>query len=383
MNWFLKALKRIILIIMVFLSVVGLVALPFLFAIVQNWTEVRHLLQVVDLVEENYIEPVNSGRLVEGAAKGIVEALDDPYSVYMDSKTFKHLQEQISGAFGGVGIQVAVKDKHITVIAPIKGTPAYRAGIKAGDVIAKINGEDALDMDIERAVQLLRGKPGTTVKITVVRKNESKPLEFTLTREIINVPSVDGKLLSDLPVAYISISMFNEHTGDELVKVLNDLKTEGDYKGIILDLRDNPGGELTAAVKVADQFIGKGPVVTIRDRKGVVQVEDSDAGKLNLPLVVLVNGNSASASEIVAGAIQDYQAGVLVGTRTFGKGVVQTIYPIDNTTGLKLTTSKYFTPKGRDIHKKGITPDIVVEQPENGEDLQLAKAKEIIRAKLY
>ncbi|GAW29297.1 S41 family peptidase [Carboxydocella sp. ULO1] len=378
-----KALKRIILIIMVFLSVVGLVALPFLFAIVQNWTEVRHLLQVVDLVEENYIEPVNSGRLVEGAAKGIVEALDDPYSVYMDSKTFKHLQEQISGAFGGVGIQVAVKDKHITVIAPIKGTPAYRAGIKAGDVIAKINGEDALDMDIERAVQLLRGKPGTTVKITVVRKNESKPLEFTLTREIINVPSVDGKLLSDLPVAYISISMFNEHTGDELVKVLNDLKTEGDYKGIILDLRDNPGGELTAAVKVADQFIGKGPVVTIRDRKGVVQVEDSDAGKLNLPLVVLVNGNSASASEIVAGAIQDYQAGVLVGTRTFGKGVVQTIYPIDNTTGLKLTTSKYFTPKGRDIHKKGITPDIVVEQPENGEDLQLAKAKEIIRAKLY
>ncbi|AVX21251.1 carboxyl-terminal processing protease [Carboxydocella sporoproducens DSM 16521] len=378
-----KALKRIILIIMVFLSVVGLVALPFLFAIVQNWTEVRHLLQVVDLVEENYIEPVNSGRLVEGAAKGIVEALDDPYSVYMDSKTFKHLQEQISGAFGGVGIQVAVKDKHITVIAPIKGTPAYRAGIKAGDVIAKINGEDALDMDIERAVQLLRGKPGTTVKITVVRKNESKPLEFTLTREIINVPSVDGKLLPDLPVAYISISMFNEHTGDELVKVLNDLKTEGDYKGIILDLRDNPGGELTAAVKVADQFIGKGPVVTIRDRKGVVQVEESDAGKLNLPLVVLVNGNSASASEIVAGAIQDYQAGVLVGTRTFGKGVVQTIYPIDNTTGLKLTTSKYFTPKGRDIHKKGITPDIVVEQPENGEDLQLAKAKEIIRAKLY
>lgn len=378
-----KALKRIILIIMVFLSVVGLVALPFLFAIVQNWTEVRHLLQVVDLVEENYIEPVNSGRLVEGAAKGIVEALDDPYSVYMDSKTFKHLQEQISGAFGGVGIQVAVKDKHITVIAPIKGTPAYRAGIKAGDVIAKINGEDALDMDIERAVQLLRGKPGTTVKITVLRKNESKPLEFTLTREIINVPSVDGKLLPDLPVAYISISMFNEHTGDELVKVLNDLKTEGDYKGIILDLRDNPGGELTAAVKVADQFIGKGPVVTIRDRKGVVQVEESDAGKLNLPLVVLVNGNSASASEIVAGAIQDYQAGVLVGTRTFGKGVVQTIYPIDNTTGLKLTTSKYFTPKGRDIHKKGITPDIVVEQPENGEDLQLAKAKEIIRAKLY
>jgi len=368
---------------MVLLSLLGLLALPFFFTAIRNWSEVRHLLQVVNLVENNYIEPVSSGRLLEGAARGIVEALDDPYSVYMDSKTFKHLQEQISGAFGGVGIQVAVKDKHITVIAPIKGTPAYRAGIKAGDVIARINGEDALDMDIERAVQLLRGKPGTTVKVTVLRKNESKPLEFTLTREIINVPSVDGKLLPDLPVAYISISMFNEHTGDELVKVLNDLKTEGDYKGIILDLRDNPGGELTAAVKVADQFLGKGAVVTIRDREGVVQVEESDAARLNLPLVVLVNGNSASASEIVAGAIQDYQAGTLVGSKTFGKGVVQTIYPIDGTTGLKLTTSKYFTPKGRDIHKKGITPDVVVEQPEGGDDVQLAKAKEIMRSKLY
>lgn len=378
-----RALKRLVLLVMVLLSLLGLLALPFFFTAIRNWSEVRHLLQVVSLVENNYIEPVSSGRLLEGAARGIVEALDDPYSVYMDSKTFKHLQEQISGAFGGVGIQVAVKDKHITVIAPIKGTPAYRAGIKAGDVIARINGEDALDMDIERAVQLLRGKPGTTVKVTVLRKNESKPLEFTLTREIINVPSVDGKLLPDLPVAYIAISMFNEHTGDELIKVLNDLKAEGDYKGIILDLRDNPGGELTAAVKVADQFLGKGTVVTIRDRDGVVQVEESDAATLNLPLVVLVNSNSASASEIVAGAIQDYQAGTLVGSKTFGKGVVQTIYPIDGTTGLKLTTSKYFTPNGRDIHKKGITPDVVVEQPEGDTDVQLARAKEIMRSKLY
>lgn len=352
--------------------------------LVTNYQHIGTLIKVVKLVRNNYIEPVTTTQLMDGAIKGLVESLDDPYSVYLEPKRYKDLQVQMHGSFGGLGIQVGVKDKHITVIAPIKGTPAFRKGIKSGDVIVRVNDQDATSMDIDKAVELMRGPAGSSVKITVVReeKGEKKTLEFTIIRENITVPSVEGNLIKGEPIAHIQLSMFNENTGEELAETLKKLEQEK-FRGIILDLRNNPGGELEAAVKVANNFVPKGRIVTIRDRNGNEEIRDADGSKLNYPLVVLVNGFSASASEIVAGAIKDTKSGMLVGTKTYGKGVVQTIFKIDGDSGLKITTAKYFTPGGHDIHKKGIQPDVVVEHPEDSkEDVQLKKAVEIIKSKI-
>ncbi|MDA8210745.1 MAG: S41 family peptidase [Clostridia bacterium] len=369
---------------------IAIVVLMFLFGatvsgvLVTNYQHIGTLVKVVKLVRNNYIEPVTTTQLMDGAIKGIVESLDDPYSVYLEPKRYQELQVQMQGSFGGLGIHVGVKDKHITVIAPIKGTPAFRAGVKAGDVIARINDQDAINMDIDKAVELMRGPAGTRVKITVIReeKGEKKPLEFNIVREIITVPSVEGKLVKGEPIAHIQLSMFNENTKTELAETIKKLEQEK-FRGIILDLRNNPGGELKAAGDVANYFVPKGRIVTIRDRFGAVETIDADGDKLNYPLVVLVNGFSASASEIVAGAIKDTGSGTLVGTKTYGKGVVQTIFKLDSDSGLKITTAKYFTPKGHDIHKKGIDPDVVIEQPEDSkEDLQLNKAVEILKSKI-
>lgn len=369
---------------------IAIVVLMFLFGaavsgvLVTNYQHIGTLVKVVKLVRNNYIEPVTTTRLMDGAIKGIVESLDDPYSVYLEPKRYKELQVQMQGSFGGLGIHVGLKEKHITVIAPIKGTPAFRAGVKAGDVIVKINEQDATNMDIDKAVELMRGPAGTSVKITVVReeKGEKKTLEFTIVREIITVPSVEGELVKGEPIAHIQLSMFNENTAEELIQTIKKLEQEK-FRGIILDLRNNPGGELEAAAKVANFFVPKGRIVTIKDRYGAVETKDADGNKLNYPLVVLVNGFSASASEIVAGAIKDTKSGILVGTKTYGKGVVQTIFKLDSDSGLKITTAKYFTPNGHDIHKKGIEPDVVVEQPEDSkEDIQLNKAVEILKSKI-
>lgn len=369
---------------------IAIVVLMFLFGatvsgvLVTNYQHIGTLVKVVKLVRNNYIEPVTTTQLMDGAIKGIVESLDDPYSVYLEPKRYQELQVQMQGSFGGLGIHVGVKDKHITVIAPIKGTPAFRAGVKAGDVIARINEQDAINMDIDKAVELMRGPAGTSVKITVIReeKGEKKPLEFNIVREIITVPSVEGNLVKGEPIAHIQLSMFNENTKAELAETIKKLEQEK-FRGIILDLRNNPGGELKAAGDVANYFVPKGRIVTIRDRFGAVETIDADGDKLNYPLVVLVNGFSASASEIVAGAIKDTGAGTLVGTKTYGKGVVQTIFKLDSDSGLKITTAKYFTPKGHDIHKKGIDPDVVIEQPEDSkEDVQLNKAVEILKSKI-
>ena len=369
--------------------IIGLLAILLLSGVsmvgllVSNYHQLGNLLQVVELINTHYIEDVNSDQLVNGAIKGIVESLDDPYSSYLDPKDYTEMQQGISGTFGGIGITVGMRNDHITVIAPIKGTPAYQAGIKADDVITKINDETALDMELDKAVDLMRGEPDTEVKIEVMRKTKDKmeTLKFTIVREIINVPTVEGEVVEG-NIGYIQLSHFNSNTHAELEKVLGEL-TEEKIKGIILDLRFNPGGELQSAIKVADKFVEPGVIVSIREKNGREEVYRGEEEPIGLPLVVLVNGNSASASEIVAGAIKDTNAGTLVGTKTFGKGVVQSIYSLKGGAGLKLTMAKYYTPAGTDIHKKGIEPHVKVEQDEDAkQDLQLEKAKEIIKGKI-
>jgi carboxyl-terminal processing protease len=353
---------------------------------VSNYKHIGTLVKVVRIIDREFIEPVNSAQLIDGAIGGIVKSLGDPYSIYMEPKMFTSLQKDLRGTFGGVGISVGVREQHLTVIAPIKGTPAYRHGVKAGDVIYKIDDKEALEMDLEEAVSRIQGKEGTKVKLTMLRKGSRKPVEFNLTREVIVAPSVEGKILDKSEIAYVQLTQFKTNSGQELGKVLSELNNEG-FKGIILDLRDNPGGDLDAAVAVSKYFVPKGPIVSIKYRNGQEDKYVSDTEPLGVPLVVLINENSASASEIVAGAIKDTKAGVLVGTKSFGKGVVQSIFPLDNGAGLKLTTAKYYTPSGHDIHKKGIKPDVEVKLPKLQEDkefkdTQLDKAIEIMKEKI-
>ncbi|GAB4262931.1 S41 family peptidase [Thermincola ferriacetica] len=350
-------------------------------ALITNYNNVGTLARVISLIERNYLETVKTETLVEGAVKGIVDSLGDPYSVYMPPKMFKELQEKMQGSFGGVGIIVSMKGEHIAVIEPIKGTPAEKAGIKAGDIITKVNDKDTKDMDLDTAVGLMRGPVGTEVVLQVFRKQTNKFLNFKIVREMIEVPTVEGKILPNTKIGYIAISMFASNTDEELDKVLQEVLAHKP-KGLILDLRDNPGGDLESAVRIADKFIPKGPIVYVEYRTGSDEYYEADDKRIELPLVVLINENSASASEIVAGAIKDTGSGTLVGTKTFGKGVVQSIYTLQNKAGLKLTTAKYLTPKKRDIHKKGIQPDVKVELPENSEkDLQLEKAISILEEK--
>lgn len=375
--WGFAAVISIFLAALILLS--GIVA----FLALSNYKNIGSLLYVTNTVKSNYIEPVSAGRLVNGAIKGIVESLDDPYSVYLEPKIFKQLTEQISGVFGGVGIVVGMKQDHLTVLAPVKGTPAYKAGIKSGDVITEIDGKKALKINLDTAVSLIKGPAGTKVKLTVMREGTDKPLSFDLKREIITLPTVEGEMIKGTKIAHIRLTQFSTQTSEDLSKTLVELKSQK-YQGIILDLRDNPGGELDAAVEVADNFVPpETPIVHIVYRKGSPKVYMSDEESLKVPLVVLVNEGSASASEIVAGAIKDTKAGTLIGTKTFGKGVVQQIYDLPHDAGLKLTIAKYLTPKKHDINKKGIIPDIIVKQPANAKkDVQLDKAIKIIEDKI-
>lgn len=349
-----------------------------------NYKGLGNLVKVVTLVKGQYLFEVAPEKLVEGAIKGVVESLDDPYSVYLDAKTYSSLQEQIRGSFGGIGVLVGVKDHYLTVVKPFPNTPAAEKGIKAGDIIIQIGDRPTKDMDTETAVSLMRGPVGSRVELTIMREGVKEPFKVPLTRQEISVPTVEGRMLpNENNVGYIAISQFTENTGEELVKILHELRAEG-MEGLVLDLRDNPGGELNSAIKIADQFLGKGPIVHIDYRIGRDHTFNAEPDQLDLPLVVLVNKGSASASEILAGAIKDAGVGTLVGTRTFGKGVVQTVFPLDNGAGLKLTTARYLTPKKHDIHKKGIAPDVVVDQePDAKSDKQLETAIKLIREKIH
>lgn len=348
--------------------------------VASNYKHISNLVKVVAIVRTQYLQPVSSAQMIDGAIKGMVNSLNDPYSVYLEPKTFAMLQEQIKGSFGGLGILVGVKDRNLTVVRAYQGTPAAKAGIEAGDVIVKINDSDARGIDIETAINLMRGPVGSTISLTVNRQGNA--LQFTnIAREEISVPTVEGRVIDSTGIGYVMISQFTERTPEDLKTVLSSLQGSK-IKGLILDLRDNPGGELTSAVNVAKNFIPKGPIVYIDYRTGRDQEFPSEGQTINLPLVVLINGGSASASEILAGAVKDTGAGTLVGTKTFGKGVVQTLFQLDNGAGLKLTTARYLTPNKNDINLKGIEPDVPVQAQEPPLDPQMDRAVEIMKQKI-
>jgi carboxyl-terminal processing protease len=320
--------------------------------------------RILSLVQENYVDEVDSQKAIEGAIKGMLTTLD-PHSSYMKPDDFKELQVETQGSFGGIGIEITMKDNIPTVVSPIEGTPAFAKGLKAGDKIVKIGDEPTTDMSLMEAVKRLRGPKGSEVTISIHRKGWSDLKEITLVRDTIPIHSVKSKLLEP-GYPYIRIVNFQAHTTDDFNKALTDLEKEGAIKGLILDLRNNPGGLLDQSVKIADIFINEGVIVStkgrIKEQNTSFYARDNKT-KYKFPLVVLVNEGSASASEIVAGALQDHKKAVVIGAQTFGKGSVQTIIPMDNGAGLRLTTARYYTPSGRSIQATGITPDIIVPSP--------------------
>ena len=328
--------------------------------------ELRTFTEVMQRIKQAYVEEVDDKTLLDNAIQGMLSGLD-PHSAYLKPDDFKELEESTSGEFGGLGIEVGMEDGFIKVVSPIDDTPASKAGIQSGDLIIKIDGEPVKGTTLMQSVEKMRSKAGTQIKLTIVREGQAKPLELTLKRAVIKVQSVKTKTLED-GFGYIRISQFQSDTGEELVKDLNALKKQqkdGKLKGLVLDLRNNPGGVLQAAVGVVDAFIKKGLIVYTKGRipnselRFNASPEDPSEG---VPLVVLINGGSASASEIVAGALQDHKRAVLLGTESFGKGSVQTVLPlsVNSAKGLKLTTALYYTPNGRSIQAEGIKPDIVL-----------------------
>lgn len=342
------------------------------------------LFRAMQIIKARYVEDVPVDTLMTGAIKGMVNSLGDPHSIYMDAKMYKEFMIETEGSFGGVGIVLGAKEKVLTVISPIEGTPGEKAGIKSGDEIVKIDGQDTKGLALDEAVSKIRGPEGTQVTLTIRRGQEVK--DYTLTRSNIQIKTVSGKMLPD-HIGYIRLSMFNENTGSDLMKKYQELEKEG-MKAIVLDLRDNPGGLLDESVKVANKFVPKGPVVSVITRDGRRDTSNSTLEAVKYPCVVLVNGGSASASEIVAGAIQDTGSGTLVGTKTYGKGSVQTLMRLDGGAAIKLTIAKYYTPKDRSINGIGIEPDVKVELPEHtqpgqeAKDIQLDKAVEIVKSKI-
>jgi carboxyl-terminal processing protease len=346
------------------------------------YEDLKVFTEVIGLLQKEYVEDTKSRDLVYGAIKGMLETLD-PHSAFMPPEVYKEMQEETKGRFEGLGIEITLKDGILTVVTPIEGTPAFKAGILAGDLIVKIDGEPTKNLTLMDSVKRLRGPKGTKVTITIMREGFSKPKEVPLTREVIPVRSVRYELM-DKHYGYIRLSHFQEKTDSEFGKAIKALEEEnkGPLKGLILDLRNNPGGLLDQAVKVSDRFIDSGVIVSIDGRREEQKMKfyaHAQGTMPRYPLVVLVNNGSASGAEIVAGAVQDLNRGLLVGTKTFGKGSVQTIFPLKDGSGLRLTTAKYYTPNGRSIHNKGITPDIVVEppKPENEKATTPEKEKEI------
>jgi carboxyl-terminal processing protease len=319
---------------------------------------------VLALVQKNYVDNVTTKQLIDGAITGMLNALD-PHSAYLPPDLYKELQVDTRGSFGGLGIEITTRNNVLTVVSPIEDTPAYRAGIKSGDQIIKIEDEFTKDMPLVEAVKKMRGPKGTTIHITLRREGVPKLIDLTLTREVIKIQSVKSHLL-EKGYGYLRITQFQERTDEDLQRALANLEKEngGPLAGLVLDLRNNPGGLLTQAVKVSDEFVDTGLVV-YTDGRLESQKQKYFAHKsgshTEFPMIVLVNGGSASASEIVAGCLQDHKRGLVLGTQTFGKGSVQTILPLDDTAAVRLTTARYYTPNGRSIQATGITPDIYVE----------------------
>jgi carboxyl-terminal processing protease len=322
---------------------------------------------VFERVRADYVEKPDDSKLIETAINGMLAGLD-PHSSYMDAKSFRDMQVQTRGEFGGLGIEVTMEDGLIKVVAPIDETPAAKAGVMANDIITKLDDEQVQGLTLNQAVEKMRGPVNTKIKLTIMRKGQDKPVEVSITRDVIRVRSVRSQTEGE-DVGYIRLTQFNEQTTEGLKKAITDISakiSDDKLKGYVLDLRNNPGGLLDQAISVSDAFLQKGEIVSTRGRNAEeTQRFNARAGDLtkNKPLIVLINGGSASASEIVAGALQDHKRATVVGTRSFGKGSVQTIIPLGSGNGaLRLTTARYFTPSGRSIQAKGISPDIVVQQ---------------------
>ncbi|WRE78300.1 S41 family peptidase [Helicobacter pylori] len=331
---------------------------------------------VVSEIEKKYVDKISISEIMTKAIEGLLSNLD-AHSAYLNEKKFKEFQAQTEGEFGGLGITVGMRDGVLTVIAPLEGTPAYKAGVKSGDNILKINNESTLSMSIDDAINLMRGKPKTPIQITVVRKNEPKPLVFNIIRDIIKLPSVYVKKIKETPYLYVRVSGFDKNVTKS---VLEGLKANPKAKGIVLDLRGNPGGLLNQAVGLSNLFIKEGVLVSQKGKNKEENLEYKANGRApytNLPIAVLVNGGSASASEIVAGALQDHKRAIIIGEKTFGKGSVQVLLPVNKDEAIKITTARYYLPSGRTIQAKGITPDIVIypgKVPENENKFSLKEA---------
>lgn len=332
--------------------------------------------EVLRQIETNYVEPQDAQTLIYGAIKGMVQSLD-PHSSFMSKEEHQELLNETKGSFSGVGIEIGIRDNVLTVVSPIEGTPAYKSGIESGDKIVKIDDKPTNDMTLMDAVKIIRGPKGSEVKLTIMREGADKPLEFTLTRDVIPIKSVRNYLLTP-EIGYIRISNFQSETDKDLSSALEKLEKGRKLKGLILDLRNNPGGLLSQAIQVSDLFLDSGLIVSTKGRRSSQDMQVSahkTKEKRDYPIIVLVNGGSASASEIVAGALQDNKRALILGTKTFGKGSVQTILPLSDGSGLRLTTARYYTPSGHSIQASGISPDIEIKYVPPNEDNEDNKEK--------
>ena len=336
---------------------------------------------VMRLIEMRYVTPVDDETLIDGAISGMVQSLDDPHSIYMKASMFKELREQTEGEFGGIGVTMGFKDSKVTIISVLEGTPGEAAGLMAGDEIVAVDGTPVTEWQPEEVALHIRGEIDTNVVLTIRRAGEDDH-DYTLTRTTIKIHSVKGKMIDGTQIGYLRIASFAEHTGEEFKQELSALEAQ-DMKGLILDLRQNPGGLITSCVKVANEVVPKGTIVSVVERDGSKEEYTSSLEAPKYPIVVLIDGNSASASEILSGALQDTGAATLVGTTSYGKGSVQMVLPLLHDDGIKLTIAKYYTPNGRSIDGTGITPDVEVGfSPGDTQDVQLEKAEEVMEEKL-
>lgn len=344
-------------------------------------SESVRFLRTMNLLKRNYNGDIDNHKLFDGAIKGMVEAIGDPYTVYLDRKDYNQLSEMTEGTFGGIGIVFGKRGDDYVVISALQDNPGVLAGIKSGDIITAIDDKHTRDLNMEQVANAIRGKQGTEVTLELKDKDGSLRKVKVIRAEIKN-PSVGGQLLSNNKIGYIRIAVFNESTGADFVKKYQELEQQG-MKALVLDLRGNPGGILDAGVQVAGKLVPKGPIVSVIDKAGNKYVEYSELKEIKYPLAVLVDNGSASAAEIVAGAVKDTKSGTLFGVKTFGKGSVQSVYRLDNSTAVKITVANYYTPSGVSIHNVGIEPDVKVELPENAAvDVQLKAAEDFLLKQL-
>ena len=386
-NFFISKKKFLLELVLAFL-IGGLAALMGLIALLgldgSGIVDMVRFLSAKRLIELRYVDDVNPSALMDGAISGMVQSLGDPHSVYMNADTYLQLKQHTEGSFGGIGVTMGFKDQRVTIISVMEGTPGESAGLMAGDEILTVDGTPVSEWQSEEVALHIRGEVGTQV-VLGIRRAGQEDSDYTLTRDTIHVPSVKGRMLEGTRLGYIRIASFAEKTGREFRQELDSLESQG-MQGLIIDLRENPGGLVTSCVEIAKAVVPSGPIVSVVERDGSREEYTSSLAESKYPIAVLVDGHSASSSEILAGALQDTGAATIVGTQSYGKGSVQIVMPLMNEDGLKLTIAKYYTPKGRSIDGTGITPDVQVELDKDalqqGQDNQLEKAKEILQQKI-